>query len=70
MTDLQHILLWLFCAAAGFVLLLVIALRFRDFSKELRYVNQEIARSTGQEQLCWIRRRKKLFLSLLPFVKY
>lgn len=41
-----------------------------DFSAELRYVNNEIERTEGSERRYWIRRRKRLWLSLIPFVKY
>ena len=70
MTELQYTLLWILCGLVGFLLLLALSLKLRDFSKELRYIDQEIARTTGHEQRHWIRRRKRLFLSLLPFVKY
>ena len=70
MTELQQILLWALCAVVGFLLLLAIVWKLKDFPKELRYLNQEIARSTGAEQRRWRRRKRKLLLSLLPFVKY
>lgn len=40
------------------------------FSRELRQLNSEIRRTTGSERRYWIRRRRRLWLSLLPFVKY
>ena len=36
-------------------------------SQDLRYLNGEIARSAGREREHWIRRRRKLWRSLLPF---
>lgn len=47
-----------------------IAIIFQAFMRELRYLNQEIARTTGREQQHYIRRKKRLFLSLIPFVRY
>ena len=41
-----------------------------SFSRELRYLNREIKRSYGVERKHWLRRRRRLWLSLLPFVKY
>lgn len=41
-----------------------------EFSTELKYLNIEIKRTDGEEQKYWKRRRRKLWLSLIPFVKY
>lgn len=41
-----------------------------DFRRELRYLNCEIQRTTGAERKRWIRKRRKLWLSLIPFVRY
>ena len=41
-----------------------------DFSQELRYINNEIGRSTGKEKEHWLRRRRRLWLSILPFFRY
>ena len=67
-------LMLLFIAFFGMVLL-VLALWgmihfFSDFSKELRYLNMEIHRTTGSERRHWQRRRRRLWLSLLPFIRY
>ena len=40
------------------------------FSRELRYLNREIKRTSGREREYWVRRRRKLWRSLLPFCKY
>ena len=42
----------------------------KEFSSELRFINREIARTKGKERRYYIRRRRRLWLSLLPFVKY
>ena len=44
--------------------------RYYHFSRELRYLNKEIRRTCGSERKVWLRRRRKLWLSLLPFVRY
>ena len=41
---------------------------FLDFARDLRYINMEIRRSIGSEQRYWKRCRRKLWLSLIPFV--
>ncbi len=41
-----------------------------DFSGELRYLNNEIGRTTGGERRYWKRQKRRLWLSLIPFVKY
>lgn len=41
-----------------------------DFSGELKYLKSEIERSSGHERKYWKKKRRKLWLSLLPFVKY
>lgn len=41
---------------------------FLDFARELRYINMEIERTTGNEQLLWMKRRRRLWLSLIPFI--
>ena len=42
----------------------------KDLSSEMRFINREIARTKGAERRYYIRRRRKLWLSLLPFIKY
>ena len=54
----------LFSLIVGFVQL------FGDFSRELRFLNNEIKRSKGIERRNWKRRKCRLWFSLLPFVKY
>ena len=42
------------------------------FQQELKYINTEIQRNkeNAKEQTRWKRRKKKLWLSILPFCKY
>ncbi len=58
--------------AVFFLILLLVGLIsfFYDFSQELKYINCEIHRTYGPERRYWIRRRRRLWLSLIPFVKY
>ena len=50
--------------------LLVLASWFKDFSQELRYLNNEIQRTRGSERRHYIRQRRRLWLSIFPFIKY
>lgn len=42
----------------------------RDFRHEMRYINMEIQRNRGREREHWVKRKRRLWLSILPFVKY
>lgn len=65
-----YILLWIFCILIAGGLLVFAVLNLISFARELKYLNREIARSTGHERQYWLRCRRRLWLSLLPFVKY
>ena len=54
----------------GSLLLYSIALSILEFTRELRYLNSEISRTVGAERMHWIRQRRRLWLSLIPFVRY
>jgi len=41
-----------------------------DFRKELKYINFEINRSSGKERRYWKWKKRRLWLSLIPFVRY
>ena len=41
-----------------------------SFHEELEYLNMEIRRTDGRERAHWEKKRRKLWLSLLPFVRY
>ena len=43
---------------------------FMEFSKDLKYIKMEIRRTCGREQKYWIRRKRRLWLSLIPFVRF
>ena len=53
-----------------FLLLFGLVSFVNDFSRELRLLNNEIGRTTGGERRYWKRRKRRLWLSLIPFVKY
>lgn len=66
-------LYWLIGIVAVFFLILLLfglVSFINDFSQELRYLNNEIRRTDGAERKHYIRQRRRLWLSLIPFVKY
>lgn len=70
-TDTElWLLIGIFAALILIALLVGLAQFLNEFSKELRYLNNEIGRTDGVERKHWIRQRRRLWLSLIPFVKY
>ncbi len=57
----------LFC---GFLLLLRLVMWADGFYREWFYVRSELRRVEEDERPYWIARRRRLWLSLLPFVSY
>ncbi|MBQ3147709.1 MAG: hypothetical protein IJB91_08290 [Oscillospiraceae bacterium] len=52
------------------VLLLVgLAVKLNEFSRERDYIEREIQRTTGAEQRHWKREKRRLWLTLLPFYR-
>lgn len=70
--NTDTVLYLLICFAAFFLFLLLSGLScfINDFSQELKYINCEIRRTNGSERRYWKRKRRRLWLSLIPFVKY
>lgn len=52
-----------------FLVLVSVLIKLERFLEDLRYVNMEIRRSSARERKYWRRRRRRLWLSLLPFVR-
>ena len=55
--------------AIAFVLILLWAflVKLEEFRAELDYLNMEIRRAEGAEKKYWKKKRRQLWLSLLPF---
>ena len=53
-----------------FVILIGLIQFYNEFITELQHLNSEIERTDGEERAYWISRKRRLWLSLLPFVKY
>ena len=45
------------------------AFTLNDFIQEYKYVNMEIARATKEGKRFWKKKRLRLYLSLIPFVR-
>ena len=73
MNEIQAVIGLLIVLTAVCVLSLALigfVLRYGIFTRELRRLNNEVSRTYGAERGYWVRRRRRLWLSLLPFVKY
>ena len=71
--NLDTIIYFLIVIMAVFIFVILVVgliLFFQDFSRELKIINCEINRTEGKERKYWIRRKRRLWLSLIPFVKY
>ena len=59
-------------ALAVIILIPLIAaavIKIKHFCEDMEYLNLEVNRTTGEEQKTWIKRRRRHWLTLLPFVK-
>ena len=50
--------------------LIAVISAFNDFITEWKYLTNEIKRTQGAERRYWIRERRRLWLSFIPFVKW
>ena len=69
--DTKTILLLL--PVVGFFLVAIaikMLLFFREFSVEMRRIKTEIYRAEPSERAYWNGRKRRLWLSLIPFVRY
>ena len=49
------------------ILLVWIIVRINKVQQQMIYVNSEIERTTGREHRYWLRVKKRLYLSIIPF---
>lgn len=73
-SDVETAFYWCVCVVIAVFFLILIFFGMvsfcYNFTQELKYLNNEIERTSGSERRYWIRRRWRLWLSLIPFVKY
>lgn len=65
--PITYVLLAIIVLVAAVLFLVALASRIYELSRELDLINLEIQRTTGEEQKHWKRRKRRLWLSLLPF---
>jgi len=64
-----NLLLIMIIAFVAVLLLVGLTMKIGEFSRELKYINIEIGRTTGAERRYWKREKRRLWLSLLPFFR-
>lgn len=65
--EIYTVLLIVIVVIIAFVLLAKLAVFIDNFCYELKYIKMEIRRTNGSERQYWLREKKKLWLSLIPF---
>ena len=73
MNNIDSIVGVVFLLIIAFLVILLIigfAIKVNSFSQKLDYIKMEIQRSRGEERRYWIREKRRLWLSLLPFCRY
>ena len=72
--DMGDIGVYVLAGVIAAVLLVLVIVRFamwlQSFLMELRYLDKEIERTAVEEKQHWIKRKKRLLLSWIPFVRY
>lgn len=63
-------ILFVGCAIFAVLIIGVLISFLYDFSRELKILNMEIKRTDGKERRYWLRKRRRLLISLIPFVPY
>ena len=58
------------CVLIGVIAVATLLPWWQDFRRELRYIETEIGRTEGKEQQRWMKRKRRLYLSLIPFFHY
>ena len=67
--SIANVLLVIVIAFFAIMLLMGLATKINNFSRDLDYLNREIARTEGAEREYWKREKRRLWLSLLPFFR-
>lgn len=68
----QSVIIFIGIFAACILCLLIVYFvsRYNEFRRELRYLNTEIGRTEGRERRHYEKLKRRLYLSLIPFVSY
>ena len=65
----KDILLVIMITVVAIIVWLLWILMRPDFVREMRILNMEISRTKGDAQEFWKMKRRRLWLTLIPFVK-
>lgn len=69
-SQMKEILIWVALIVVGIIVASIGISFVQAFRADLKYINMEISRTEGREQAHWIKRRRQLWLSLIPFYRY
>lgn len=67
--QIKEILLWVAISVAGIIVAAIVISIIQAFKADLKYIEMEISRTDGREQAHWIKKKKELWLSLIPFYR-
>ena len=67
--DLKYAIVFIGLPVLMFALVAFVQ-AYMKFRRELDYINAEISRTSGREKKSWMKKRRRLWLSWLPFFKY
>lgn len=60
----------IFALLMGIPILAAFAKWLLLFNEELEYLKNQIQKTEGREKRYWIRKRRRLWMSIFPFVRY
>lgn len=70
-TNSEEVLGYLVIAVMLLAVVIILSAPYISwFRQELKYINTEISRTEGREKERWMRRKRRLLMSLLPFHRY
>lgn len=67
MIDQNYLFLIIIVAVAVVGVVIWLSITMDDFLGQLRYINSEIKRTEGNEREYYLKKRKRLYKSLIPF---
>lgn len=64
-----QVLLIAIIALVGIAVLITFIQKLNRFLSRLRYIDMEINRNSGESRAFWLKKRKKLWLTWIPFYR-
>ncbi len=68
-SGMKELIVWVVLVVAGIIITAIVLSIVQGFRSDLRYIEMEIGRTDGREKAHWERRRRELWLSLIPFYR-